>query len=188
MRKLILSMHVSLDGFVGGPNGEMDWIKVDDEVFEYAGQLTDEADTALYGRNTYNMMEAYWPTAGDSPKASKHSKHHSAWYNRVNKVVISTNLKAGELSNVTIIANDITKKVDEIKQQSGKNIQIFGSPSACHALMKDNLIDEYWLFVNPVVLGAGIPLFKTETPLKLTLLSAKPLNAGVVVMHYETVR
>ena len=76
MRKIISFMHVSLDGFVAGPNGEMNWIKVDEEIFDYVGKRIGESDTALYGRVTYDMMEGYWPTAGDGPDASKHDIEH----------------------------------------------------------------------------------------------------------------
>jgi dihydrofolate reductase len=72
MRKVILFMHTTLDGFVAGPNGEMDWINVDDEMFDFAGKQTNQADTALYGRVTFEMMNGYWPTAGEQPNASKH--------------------------------------------------------------------------------------------------------------------
>src|SRR5436853_7158414 len=81
MRRLVLFMHTSVDGFVAGLNGEMDWINVDDDMFEYAGKQTDLADTALYGRITYQMMESYWPTAADQPNATKHDIQHSRWYN-----------------------------------------------------------------------------------------------------------
>ena len=77
MRKLVLFMHTSLDGFVAGPNGEMDWINVDEEIFDHAEQRTHKADTALYGRVTYQMMESYWPTAADQPAATKHDIDHS---------------------------------------------------------------------------------------------------------------
>ncbi|HWJ28077.1 MAG TPA: dihydrofolate reductase family protein [Flavisolibacter sp.] len=87
MRKLVLFMHVSLDGYVAGPNGEMDWITVNEDIFDYAGRRTNEADTALYGRVTYQMMEGYWPTAADHPNASKHDIEHSAWYNKLEKLV-----------------------------------------------------------------------------------------------------
>ena len=83
MRKLIFFMHTSLDGFVAGLNGEMDWIKVDDAIFDFVGTMTDQADTALYGRVTYQMMESYWPTAGEKSNASKHDIEHSIWYNKV---------------------------------------------------------------------------------------------------------
>jgi dihydrofolate reductase len=89
MRKLIFSMHTLLDGFVAGPNGAMRWINVNDEIFDFVGAITDKADAALYGRVTYEMMQGYWPTAGDDPNASKHDKEHSAWYNKVSKIVLS---------------------------------------------------------------------------------------------------
>src|SRR5204863_1178783 len=104
MRKLVLFMHASLDGFVAGPNGEMDWIKVDDEMFDYAGKRTNESDTALYGRVTYDMMEAYWPTAANQPNASKHDIEHSAWYNQVEKIVVSKSLKGKTIKNAKIVS------------------------------------------------------------------------------------
>jgi dihydrofolate reductase len=113
MRKLTLCMHTTLDGFVAGPNGEMDWINVDDAIFDYAGMLTDQADTALYGRVTYEMMDSYWPTAGDQPNASKHDIQHSDWYNRVTKVVISNSLKGRELANTRIISDDIAGQIQK---------------------------------------------------------------------------
>src|SRR5580698_3125948 len=93
MRKLINFMHISLDGFTAGPNGEMNWIKLDNGLFDFVKTMTDEADTALYGRTTYELMEGYWPNAGDAPDASKHDKEHSEWYNRVPKVVASKTIK-----------------------------------------------------------------------------------------------
>ena len=80
MRKLVVFMHITLDGFVAGPKGEMDWINIDDEIFEYAGKQTDSADTALYGKNTFLMMNGYWPSAASQPNASKHDVQHSNWY------------------------------------------------------------------------------------------------------------
>ena len=102
MRKIISFMHISLDGFVAGLNGEMDWIKVDEEIFDYVGKRINEGDTALYGRVTYQMMENYWPTAADSPTASKHDIEHSKWYNKVHKVVLSKTMKDADLTNTTI--------------------------------------------------------------------------------------
>jgi dihydrofolate reductase len=95
MGKIVLFMHTTLDGFVAGQNGEMNWIIVDDEIFDFAGNNTDHADTALYGRVTYEMMEGYWPTAGNQPTASKHDIKHSNWYNRVTKVILSKSKRSG---------------------------------------------------------------------------------------------
>ena len=97
MRKLIFFMHASLDGFVAGPNGEMNWIQVNEPMFDFVATMTDQADTALYGRVTYEMMQSYWPNAGDQPNASKHDKEHSQWYNQVAKVVLSTTLEEAGL-------------------------------------------------------------------------------------------
>lgn len=189
MKKLVLFMHTSLDGFVAGPSGEMNWIKVDEDLFEYAGNQTDQSDTALYGRITYQMMENYWPTAGDQPNASKHDKQHSEWYNQVNKVVLSRTMKNNRLANTTILSDDVAGHIDKLKQAGGKDIVVFGSPSAAHFLMSENLIDDYWLFVNPILLGNGIPLFKDiQNRTSLELLTSHAFPSGVVCLHYTIKR
>lgn len=186
MRKIILFMHTSLDGFVAGPNGEMDWINVDEKMFEYAGRQTDNSSTALYGRVTYEMMEGYWPTAGKQPNASKHDIEHSNWYNKVEKVIISRSLKNKNIPNTKIISENLSEEIEKLKQQPGKDIVIFGSPSASHSLMQLNLIDEYWLFVNPVILGKGIPLFKNiNDRMNLKLVESNVFSSGVVGLHYK---
>nr|MBD3621729.1 dihydrofolate reductase family protein [Sunxiuqinia sp.] len=170
MRKIISFLHVSLDGFVAGPNGEMNWIKVDQEIFDYVAQRISKGDTALYGRVTYQMMESYWPTAGDKPTATKHDMEHSKWYSKVHKVVLSKTIKNADLANTTIISDNLPASINEIKQQVGEDILLFGSPTATHSLIQQNLIDGYWLFVNPISLGKGIPLFadiKEKIALKL---------------------
>src|SRR6266550_7411877 len=116
MRKIVLFMHTSVDGFVGGANGEMDWINVDEEMFEYAGKETDEADTALYGRVTYEMMESYWPTAADQPTATKHDIQHSRWYNSVRKIILSRTMRGENLKNTTIIEENIPNEINKLKQ------------------------------------------------------------------------
>jgi dihydrofolate reductase len=189
MRKIISLMHVSLDGFVAGPNGEMDWIKVDEEIFDYVGKRISESDTALYGRITYEMMENYWPTAGDKPDASQHDIEHSKWYNKVYKVVLSKTMKDTSLTNTKIISDTLSAEINEIKQQTGKEILLFGSPTATHSLMQRNLIDGYWLFVNPVILGQGIPLFTgIEDKIKLKLLSTRQFVSGVTELNYTVDR
>jgi len=186
MRKIVSFLHASLDGFVAGPKGEMNWIHVDEEIFEYSGRQTDLADAALYGRVTYQMMEAYWPTAGNEPDASKHDIQHSAWYNNVSKIILSKTMKGQKLPNTTIISENLKEEILKLKEKPGKEIVIFGSPSASHALLAENLIDEFWIFVNPILLGQGIPLFKNIKKIKkLKLLSSHVFNSGVVAMRYQ---
>lgn len=179
-------MHTSLDGFVAGLNGEMDWIKVDDAIFDFVGTMTEKADTALYGRVTYELMQSYWPTASEQPNASKHDREHSAWYNKVSKVVLSKTISEKGLYNTIVIGDQLADNINKIKKQDGKNILIFGSPIATYSLLKEGLIDEFWLFVNPVILGQGIPLFKGVTEAtKLRLIETKTFYCGVIALHYE---
>lgn len=183
MRKIISFMHISLDGFVAGPEGEMDWIKVDGEIFDHVGKRISEGDTALYGRVTYQMMENYWPTAADNAAASKHDIDHSKWYKKVNKVVLSRTLKNN--GSAQIISDNLLESINQLKQQPGPEILLFGSPRATHSLMNENLIDGYWLFVNPIILGQGIPLFKNiKDKTKLELLTTQQFNCGVTELNY----
>lgn len=176
---------MSLDGFVAGPNGEMDWIKVDQEIFDHVGKRISKGNTALYGRITYQMMESYWPTAADQPNASKHDIEHSQWYSTVHKLVLSNTLDESNLTNTTIISNNLAERINEIKQQEGEDILVFGSPTATHSLIQLQLIDGYWLFVNPVILGQGIPLFANiKDPIKLKLLSTHAFPCGVTELNY----
>lgn len=188
MRKLIFFMHTSLDGFVVGVNGEMDWIKFDDSLFDFVDTMTDKADAALYGRVTYEMMQGYWPNAGKQPNASKHDKNHSAWYSKISKIVLSKTMSEKGLENTKVISDRLADNINKIKKQDGKNILIFGSPRASHSLLSEGLIDEFWLFVNPVLLGKGIPLFKviTET-INLKLVESKTFSCGVIALHYEKI-
>ena len=181
-------MHVSLDGFVAGPNGEMDWIHVDDEIFDYVGDRINHVNTALYGRVTYQMMEAYWPTAADQPNASKHDIEHSAWYKNVEKVVISRTLAVQHPENTKIISNNVPEQIKALKQKPGREVVMFGSPGAAHSLMDADLIDALWLFVNPVIQGEGIALFRNiHHAIKLKLQQSKVFSSGVVCLHYERV-
>jgi dihydrofolate reductase len=145
-----------------------------------------DSDTALYGRVTWQMMEGYWPTAADQPNASKHDIEHAAWYKKAEKIVLSKSMQGELLPNTVFIGEEVEQRIQAVKQQAGNEILLFGSPSATHSLLQYDLIDEFWLFVNPVLLGEGIPLFKnvTETT-QLTLVSAKTFANGVVCMHYK---
>jgi dihydrofolate reductase len=187
MRKIISFMHLSLDGFVAGPNGEMDWIKVDEEIFAHVGKRISQGDTALYGRVTFEMMENYWPTAADKPTATSHDIEHSKWYKNAHKIVLSKTLKdvTDGRTDTKIIRNHVAENIKEIKQQEGADILLFGSPTATHALMEQNLIDGYWLFVNPIILGRGIPLFANiNEKTKLKLLSTLQFTCGVTELNY----
>lgn len=189
MKNLIFFMHTSLDGFVAGMKGELNWVKINEEIFDFVATMTEKADTALYGRVTYEMMQSYWPTAGQKPDASKHDKEHSVWYKNVTKVVLSNTMSDKGLENTIVIHDQLAENIQKIKNQDGKNILIFGSPGASHALLSLGLIDEFWLFVNPVLLGQGIPLFKGVHEItQLQLLETKTFSCGVIALHYAKIQ
>jgi len=190
MRKVISFMHISLDGFVAGLNGEMDWIKADEELFDYVGKRISKGNTALHGRVTYELMESYWPTAADKPTATKHDIEHSKWYGKIRKVVLSKTMKAAGLTNTTIISDNLPERINEIKQSGSEDILLFGSPTATHSLIQLNLIDGYWLFVNPIILGRGIPLFTDiKDKIKLKLLpTTRQFSCGVTELNYTVDR
>jgi dihydrofolate reductase len=185
MRKIVQFMHVSLDGFVAGPNGEMDWIIVDEELFDYANDRTNASDSALYGRNTWLMMDGYWPTAASGPNASKHDIQHGNWYNSVEKIVLSRTMKSDPSKKVRVIGSNLANEINEIKKGPGKEILIFGSPSAGHSLAQLGLVDEYWLFINPILLGKGVPMFSgLKEQVKLKLQKTHAFDNGVVCVSY----
>jgi dihydrofolate reductase len=185
MKRIKVSMHISLDGFVAGLNGEMDWIKFDNQLFDFVKTFTDKADTALYGRITWKLMDSYWPAAADNPDATVHDKEHSLWYNSADKIVVSTKMMGQNAKGTTFIGGDIIQQIREIKQKNGKDILIFGSPSVVRLLMKDNLIDDYWLFVNPIILGQGISMFtKLDNSIELIPKTTKNFSCGVTAMHF----
>ena len=186
MGKIVLFMHATLDGFAAGTKGEMNWIHVDEEIFDFVGERIAKTNTALYGRVTFQMMESYWPTAADQPGASKHDKEHAAWYKSAHKVVLSNTLNQATLANTTVIGKDYAAAIRKLKQDTTGEILLFGSPTTAHALLAETMIDECWLLVNPVLLGEGIPVFKNikeKQPLKL--LKTHVFSSGVVCLQHE---
>lgn len=189
MRKIVSFVHLSLDGFVASTDGGMGWVSITEELFDHVEQRIKQTDTALYGRVTYQMMEAYWPTAASQPNASKHDHEHSRWYKTARKIVLSKTLEDKDLSNTKIIREHISEEVNKLKQEVGSEVLVFGSPSATHALMAEDLIDEFWIFINPVLLGHGLPLFKNiKDRTKLKLVTSKTFASGVVCLSYEVKR
>jgi len=187
MRRVVWLMHVSLDRLVAGPNGEIDWVNFDDELIEDVQNLVNTADTALYGRLTYQLMESYWPTVASRPGATKHDIDHSNWLNPALKIVFSRTLKNVEWKNTRIVKDHIREEIVKLKNQPGKNLILFASPSLASTLMNHDLIDEYWFNINPIVLRKGIPLFKDiDNMHMLKLLESKTYKNGVVKLQYRS--
>lgn len=188
MRKLVLFMHVSLDGFAVDANGGLDWISYDSELQQYADGIVGTVGSPVYGRVTYELMAGYWPTVLANPDAGEHSKAHAEWVDKATKIVFSKTMKKADWNNTIVINDNIAEEINKLKQQPGKDLVIFGSPGLAHSFMELDLIDEYQLTLNPVVLGSGIPAYqniKNKTNLKLV--KATPLKSGVVGLHYVRV-
>ncbi len=186
MGKIVLFMHASLDGFAANQKGELNWVCIDQEIFDYVEERISKTTTALYGRATFQMMESYWPTAADKPNATKHDRVHAAWYKHAHKVVLSNTLDQSAFANTTVIGKEYPAAIRELKKETTGEILLFGSPSTAHALFAENLVDECWLFVNPVLLGEGLPVFKgISEKQSLKLLKTHIFSSGVVCLHHE---
>ena len=188
MRKLVLFMHVSLDGFAADINSGLDWISYDSELQQYADGIVDTVGSPVYGRVTYELMAGYWPAVLDNPHESERSKAHAQWVDKATKIVFSKTMKKAGWNNTIVINDNIAEEINKLKQQPGKDLVIFGSPGLAHSFMELDLIDEYQLTLNPVLLGSGKPVYrniKNKTNLKLVKTTA--LKSGVVGLHYARV-
>jgi dihydrofolate reductase len=187
MRKVVLFMHMSLDGFAGDTNGELDFLSYDEELMQYADELVKTVGSPVYGRTTYQLMESYWPTVLKKPNAAKHALEHAQWVENVPKIVFSRTLNEVTWNNTRLIKDNVAEEVKKLKQEPGKDLAIFGSPGLAASFMHMGLIDEYKLTVHPIILGNGISMFKNNTTKStLKLLDTKTLKSGVVILHYET--
>ncbi len=185
MRKVILLEHISLDGFMAGPKGEMDWIRLDEAIWGHVEKLQETADAAIYGAKTFKMMEYYWPTAAEQAGASEHDINHSRWVNAAQKIVFSRTLNETAWANTTFVRGTPADEIAKLKQQPGQDMLLIGSASLASTFIREGLVDEYWLNLNPVVLGGGTPLFQDgKDKADLKLLDSTVFPMGSIGLHY----
>ena len=186
MRKVIVTMWVTLDGFIAGPNNDMSWVRVDEAMGTYENDLVSAADTLLLGRATYQGFAGAWPHVPNNPAASEGEKEYARKLNSMRKIVFSRTLETAQWKNSTLLHEISPDDIVALKQESGKNIVIYGSASVVQALMDLELIDEYQLLVHPIVLGSGKRLFRDgSNTTALRLVEAKPFSSGVVLLSYQ---
>jgi dihydrofolate reductase len=175
MRKLVLKMHVSLDGFVARPDGDLDWFvhDFDDELSAWEVEGLWRAGVHIMGRATYHDMAAYWPSSTE-PFARP--------MNEIPKVVFSKTLKQADWEGSRVLDGDLAEEISRLKQEPGKDILAHGGASFAQSLSRLRLVDEYALVVHPVALGEGLPVFGDEIELKL--LNAKTFDSGAVALTY----
>lgn len=180
MRKIIVSNFVSLDGFIAGPRGEIDWFVWNDETAAVSKELLGSIDTILFGRVTYELMADFWPTATTEDPVI------TAAMNNLAKIVFSWTLPTVSWQNAQLASTNLADAIMALKRRPGKDMAIFGSGSIVAKLTQLRLIDEYRLFVNPVLLGSGKVQFSVlEKQLDLTLLESRTFATGVVMLQYR---
>jgi dihydrofolate reductase len=179
MRKIIAAINMTLDGFC-----DHTAIIPDEEIHDHYADLLRNADTVLYGRITYQLME-YWRTLVKNPTGNKTMDEFAIVMDNTPKIVFSHTLKYLDWKSAKLANRDIEEEVLELKQQSGKAIFV-GSPSLIVSLTKLNLIDEYQLCVHPVITGSGLPLFKNiNHSYILKLIKTKTFSGGAIILYYE---
>jgi dihydrofolate reductase len=180
MRKLIAAINMTLDGFC-----DHTAMIADDELHQHYNELLSNAGALIYGRITYQLMESYWPSVVKNPTGNKPMDDFAVLIHNIPKIVFSRTLDHVEWNNARLAKGDVEEEVLQLKQQPGKDIFV-GSPSLIVALTKLNLIDEYQLCVHPVIIGRGLPLFKSiHDRIILKLLKTKTLGSGSIVLYYE---
>jgi dihydrofolate reductase len=185
MAKLIALMHLSFDGFAATEKGEMDWITHDGEIFEHVSKYIAETGTGVYGPQTFQMMESYWPGVLTDPQSEPVEIKHAKWYQAAKKVVCSRTVKQLENKDAKLIGADLKCEMKKLKLESAKDLMVFGSPRLCQSLARLDLFDEYVINVNPVLLGGGIKMFEDLPRTMLELISATTFKNGVVGFHYR---
>jgi dihydrofolate reductase len=182
MRKLVFFMLTSLDGYYEGPGHAIDWHNVDAEFNKFAIAQLDAVDTLLFGRVTYEMMAAFWPTDA----AMKNDPVTAAAMNRLPKVVFSRTLASATWQNTRLVKDHLAEEVIKLKEQAGKDLIILGSSDLSVSLVQDGLIDEFRIMVNPVALGNGKTLFNGLPGwLKLELIKTRTFKSGNVLLNYR---
>jgi dihydrofolate reductase len=182
MRKIILSMMTTLDGYFEGPNQSIDWHHVDADFFATANALLDSADMHLFGRVTYQGMESYWTTE----QAMKDDPVITRKMNDTPKVVFSRTLAKAEWKNTRLIKDNVAEEVKKLKALPGKDMVIFGSSNLAASFLDMGLLDEVRVYLNPVALGEGTPLFKgLKDKIEFKLLSTQAFKNGNVLLIYR---
>ncbi|MCM3518659.1 dihydrofolate reductase family protein [Staphylococcus xylosus] len=188
MRKLVVFLHSSLDGFVEGPQGAMDigWITYNHELEDFANEVLQTADTIVWGRKTYEMMYDYWPTVLSNENASEHELNHAKWIENVEKVIFSKALNSVDWHNSRLVKKNVKDEIIHMKQQEGEDIVVLGSPRFAHYLMQLDVVDEYKITVSPTLIGKGLPLFQNiHEQVDLKLIDSKTFESGALGLIYQ---
>jgi len=179
MRKLKLQVQMSVDGYIAGTNGELDWTvwDWDDELKKYVADVTEPVDCIVLGRKLAQGFIPHWASHPEEEGADK--------FNSTKKVVFTKTLDHSELDNTVLAKGDLVDEITKLKNQDGSDMIAYGGATFVSALVKQGLIDEYHLFINPTAIGNGLSIFKElDSKKNLALVKSTAFNCGIVVLHY----
>ena len=185
MRKLKLQMQTTIDGFVAGPNGELDWMALpfDDELTDYENNLIDACDTILLGRKMTDGFMNYWEGVLKQPESPEYCFAEKMI--NTPKIVFSKTIKESKWRNTTLANGDIVEEIEELKKKNGKDIIVYGGANFVSNLIKENRIDEFHLFINPTAIGGGLEIFSnSENKFRLQLIQSQAYDCEIVVNTY----
>lgn len=184
MRRIVLMMSVSLDGFIEGPNREIDWHRVDAELHQHFNEEVRKLGGLLEGRVTHELMAEFWPTADQDPDGTAETVEFAGIWRDIPKYVYSRTLERADW-NTTIVRDVVPDEVRALKQQPGGDLGLGGADLAA-AFLRHDLVDEFRVYVHPVLIGRGKPLFpESHTPTDLRLAESRIFGNGVVLLRYE---
>lgn len=188
MRKLKLQVQMTVDGYVAGPNGELDWMvwgECDSGLETYVNGLTDSSDTILLGRKMTEGFVSYWTDVVENQPESREFSFAQKMVDKP-KVVFTKTLEESPWANTTLAKGDLVDEINQLKNQEGGDILVYGGAEFVSSLIEAGLIDEYHLFVNPVAIGRGLTLIgDSEKRLNLTLVKSQAFDSGEVVLFYQ---
>jgi dihydrofolate reductase len=187
MRRIVLMLSVSLDGYMEGPGRDLGWHLVDDELHDHFNEVLAAMGAFLDGRVTYELMAEFWPTADSDPLSPRPMAEFARIWRDMPKIVYSRTLEKADW-NTTVVREVVPAEVEALKAQDGGDLALGGADLAATFLRHD-LVDEFRLYVHPVVLGAGTPLFRpADTPRPLRLVETRTFGNGVVLLRHERTR
>lgn len=188
MRKLKLQIQISLDGFIAGPNGEMDWIvwDWDNKLKKYVTELTEPVDCIILGRKLAEGFIPYWKSVALNPDDPQ--VEAGKFFTETHKVVFTKTLDKSEWENTVLANGDLVEEITNLKSQNGRDIIVYGGAAFVSSLIKEGLIDEFHIFINPSIIGDGMTIYKDlKNNQKLTLKYSNAFDCGIVVLCYEKI-